>query len=725
LGRDGIGQDVPLGIGTTDGVDAASAGEPNIDGAAAVDGQTIGQTLIAGAVLGDDSVVSGPGIEVAAIQGALPAGSTKVTASLVATPAGLPDGFTPVGPAVDLQVDASGLAMPLVIKLRYDDTRVPDESRMLVLHYSSSRGWEPVTMLGIDPDENTVAFELAEFSPVQTGWESFSADGVFAVQHATPVEAGSSTQFSPQNDGWPLDNSFSSPESPGGHCLGMSAYTVWWFGEVEAGRAALALGAAFSSTKPWPPTPVDSANPAAPTVSIAHLTAIRADQRLSQYMAYYQYSNYWPAGPDASPTCTGPACKVGNSWCIVDPVTKAQLLCYNPLTPVQRGNLMKKIIKKWNRPLVMRLVGPSGGHAVVLFAYNSNDNDKQLYFYDVNDPFGTSGGERSAESVTFDPTSSTPFGTYRGYTDFGFIAQPSWGGYSSFDEVRSDSKNGFTSSTLLTLDHPASTEGIVMSTTPLVGTTKDISGVLYAYANDPNYDTVNFANSAITTALPINVDPGKNVLVLIGGTIIPWPTWHPHGSDPNLWHGITLVRTFCASKDGNYKWNPATNQCECPPDQTWNAAANTCESKPDGGVCPDQMTVNPNSGKCVAIYIGTLDFCTTVCSGSQCLAGTCTTGPVIFSVDEQGEVTLVAGAPSTGGITGTVTQTHDRPNFTITQTAQVAALQFTSTAVYTGTVTGDTIQGKFSSTGGEPGTTTTQTGTFSATRTRVVPDGGL
>jgi hypothetical protein len=701
-----------------------------MDGSVVVDGALIGQKLIVGAVLTDNSVVKGPGIEVAAIQGALPAGSTTVTASLIAAPVGLPDGFTPVGMAVDLQVDASVLAMPLIIKLRYDDAGIPDESRMFVLHYSNARGWEPVTMLGIDPVENSVVFELAEFSPIQTGWENFSVDGPFVVQHASPIKTGGSTQFSPQADGWPIDNGFVSPDSPAGHCLGMSAYAVWWFRELEAGRASLPMSAAFASTKPWPPQPADPTSSNAPAVSIAHLTAIRADQRLSQYMAYYQYSNYWPAGPDASPSCTGPACKVGNSWCIVDPVTKAQLLCYNPLTPAQRGNLMKKILKKWNRPLVMGLQGPRGGHAVVLYGYDSNYNE--LYFYDVNDGFGTNGSERSGQSLDFD---GTKFGTYGLYSEFGFIAEPSWGGYSSFDEVRSDSEKGFTSSALLTLDHPAPTEGIVTPLTPMVGTTKDASGVLYGYGNDYAADQIflhiDVKDGVLGTVPQINVDPGKNVLVLIGGAKIPCPSWAPNCGDPNFWHGITLVRTFCASADGSYKWNPQTQQCECPANQKWDDNAKACrplpdagtDAAPDAGICSPGMTYDSTAKKCYAAYVGVNTFCTQACTGTTCTAPNCTTAPVIFTVDEEGGVCLPS-TKSTALTSTSITCTHEGQKFTIKQVDQVAALQFTTTSIYQGTLTGETIQGTFSGAGSEGGTTTTQTGTFTATHVTPPADSG-
>jgi hypothetical protein len=182
-------------------------------------------------------------------------------------------------------------------------------------------------------------------------------------------------------------------------------------------------------------------------------------------------------------------------------------------------------------------------------------------------------------------------------------------------------------------------------------------------------------------------------------------------------------KIHCCRPGQTWNANAQPPACECPAGQTWNAATNACEPKPDGGVCPAEMTVNPTSGKCVEVYTGTLTFCANACSGSPCLTMDCTTSPAIFLVDEQGEVTL-PGSTSAGGITTTTTQTHNGPNFTITQTSQVAALQFTSTAVYAGTVTGDTIQGQFSSTGGEPGTTTTQTGTFLATRTSGTPDGG-
>lgn len=138
--------------------------------------------------------------------------------STLSAPPGLPDGFTAVGPAIDVAIDdPTALNMPLRVTLHYDDQGLDDEGALLVLHHDEEGGYEPTTILEQDVDQNTITFDSRRFSPFVV--TRYAPEGLPAAH----VVNG----FDPTVNGWKIPN-FGKYFSQGGNCMGMSTIAVWF-----------------------------------------------------------------------------------------------------------------------------------------------------------------------------------------------------------------------------------------------------------------------------------------------------------------------------------------------------------------------------------------------------------------------------------------------------------------------------------------------------------------
>ena len=293
----------------------------------------------------------------------------SVTITSIAPPSGLPKGLTPAAAAVDIAIsNVTGINAPFLITLPYDPTGMPDENQTAVVHYNTTTSrYEPLTILKHDTTAHAFLVETRTFSPfVIVNFVATALD----VSH-------SASGFSPANNGWNIPN-FGSYFSPGGNCLGMSAYAVWYFDN----NVSPALSSAYSATHPVP--------------SIAQLVVIRA--HLAQ-------SGYWA-------------------------VKSSTYL--NQLPAATTAELMKMYIDVFDQPLIL-LLGTNGGaqHASVLYGYTATS----FQFYDVN-VVGT------PQNLTFDGTNFgtyTGFNTFAyvalpsvGRTEeFSSLTTEAQGGFSS------------------------------------------------------------------------------------------------------------------------------------------------------------------------------------------------------------------------------------------------------------------------------------------------------
>lgn len=563
-----------FGFGGADGVSGAAAGGADAPIPQGDAGASDGSVLLSGATLRNGETLTTPDLELTAPSGSLGEDVT-VSVSTVSPPAGLPAGLLSVCSAVDIAVEPqSSIELPLLIKQSYGDCGGHSDSPLVVLHYDAEDGYEPVTLLGRDTAAKGVLFEAYTFSPYVVA--SIDED---SLPPAWPASAAAST-FSPVADGWPIANfddaDAGSPFSPGGNCLGMAAYAVWFYQNYPGDQLS-----SYLESSEWPPSlpPPPADDPAHPYVSPAHLTAIRAHQAQSQYWARFQ-----------------------THYDILSCSTKSDSC---ELSPKDRSVLMKYSLSKWASPQVLAMFGfackglpPVVGHAVVLYRYDSN----VFYFYDVNDALAQrcDAWDSCEHSFTFDAKAGTQgaFGTYANcYSDFGILTLPWYARRVSFPMLISEATDpggAFTHSSWLSIDQPAAGATVAMGPVTITGsTTLAPSAQLYEYFNaTPHVPLI--TNSGLFSFSEQAIE-GPNVMVLLGGTY-----WKAEDN----WTGATLVRKFYGCPPGA-TWNPNADPpaCECPAGTTKDDVAHVCKC-PDGSSwdtvaqacpCPGGLTWNPNA----------------------------------------------------------------------------------------------------------------------------------
>jgi len=405
------------------------------------------------APLGDTLTPAGGEVQLDDIVFSLPPDSTvgdvKFTHSLVSPPAGFPSDFTPVGEAHDISLDhPEYLNAPVILTLPYDDTGMgsDEDGGVVALHYDGTH-YEPMTILSQDPVHNTLTIDSRDFSIISLGYIAAAVFSTFATSYTDG--------FAPTANGWDINN-FGSYFSPGGNCLGMSAYACWFY-TSHAGN----LFGHYSTVG------------GAPT-SIAHLTATRAHLAQSQSWAL-QFHNYEQS-----------------------------------LGGTITGKLMKYFLANFNEPLVLVLTGAPGGHASVVYGWDATG----FTFYDVNFnsvvqhlPWTFAGG----------------FGSYAGgfaapgFTQFGFVAEPSLGRTEDFAALTTEAEGGFTGSSDISLTSPTPDQEIDARDAQLTGA---LSGSLNSLATLLCYvkglpQTVPVSGGAFNSTIPIN--NGDNTLILLAG----------------------------------------------------------------------------------------------------------------------------------------------------------------------------------------------------------------
>lgn len=253
-------------------------------------------------------------------------GDLEITHRTVPVPATLPtDFFQDTGEAHEFTLsDPELLDAPLEITLPYDDRWLDDEDNMAVLHFDSEGNPEPVTMLAVDTVANTVTFDSRDFSQFAVvALKALNlANNVLSLESYTISDGWSSGV-----DGWDIAN-FGSYFSPGGNCLGMSGYSVWWYKNMPTDI----LYGKYSTEGGAPD-------------SIAHITATRAHLAQSQYWGIKQWGYQQTLGASST------------------------------------GILMKAFLKAFDQPLILVLgTGASPAHASVVYGWDATG----FKFYEVN-----------------------------------------------------------------------------------------------------------------------------------------------------------------------------------------------------------------------------------------------------------------------------------------------------------------------------------------------------
>ncbi len=383
-------------------------------------------------------------------------------------PAPLPAGFATASTTRNVSVsDETLLDAAMQMVLSYDAS-LPDD-QIFVLHYNEATStYEPVTMLAQDAEANTVTVDSRNFSPF-----------VVATQDSTLPTTFSVSGFDPTNAAWNIRN-FGSYFAPGGNCLGMSGYAVWFFNNQTQN-----LSAAYSTAG------------GAPT-SIAHLAATRAHLAQSQYWAIQQFRN-------------------------LDAQSDADV-----------ANSMKAALSLFNRPIVLLLgINGSPRHATVLYGYDETG----FLHYDVNSSPGTS---RTA-TVPFDGTN---FGTYAGFNSFGFVAEPSLGRSQDFADLATEAAAGFTNSSDLLVSAPTQDEEVVGTDARLTGSLAGaLAGGrdIVAYVNG---QPTPLGQGITTFNTTIPVKSGENTLVLVAGDLANQNRWSKNAATQVLTFDAQIAATL-------------------------------------------------------------------------------------------------------------------------------------------------------------------------------------
>jgi hypothetical protein len=276
-----------------------------------------------------------------------------------------------IGPTIDITIgDPGALALPLQLTLSYDPGQVVDATHLVVLHYDATRGYEVATPVMLDSTLHTVTVESAAFSPytmveanpppaADTSASSMTDPNAGAGRAGT-ADGGTpdGRTFDPLHDEWNVGNFANSPLSPGGVCLGMSTYAVWYY--VTKVKPSFSLGYAqprLTQNQSWGYACwYFQSSPVGPNLP-SQLTALQAHLNIAQYWVWEQVDKHIADAVDAGVASNAEL----NKWF---------------------ANAIRTEITS-GRPVVLIVGPPSGGgdyHAVVAYDYDAAGFD----IYDPN-----------------------------------------------------------------------------------------------------------------------------------------------------------------------------------------------------------------------------------------------------------------------------------------------------------------------------------------------------
>lgn len=372
-------------------------------------------------------------------------------------PAPVPDGFGAVEQVREVLVSDEGrLNAPVEMALDYDPATLGGGDPMVLRFDEETGDYQPVTMFDLDSAGRTVGIDSRVFS-----------DLVTTVVDAVLPASYSVTGFNLANDVWNIRN-FGSYFSPGGNCLGMSGYAVWFAGN----RPSQALNGKYDASAGSP-------------ISMAHLTATRAHLAQSQYWAVLQY---------------GRTRQYGDAF---------------------TARAMKTAMYLWNQPLVL-ILGVEAGprHAVVVYGWDETD----FLIYEVN----TNPGSTRTAKVPF---ANGSFGQYGNYTRFGFLAVSSLGRNEDFAALTTDAEGGFAGSSNISLTSPVQNAEINDVKARITGTlTGDLASGrdVVAYLNGPQRIDLGSDVSQFNREVPIKF--GENTLIILAGDMSQQSMWYQNGA---------------------------------------------------------------------------------------------------------------------------------------------------------------------------------------------------
>jgi hypothetical protein len=323
-------------------------------------------------------------------------------------PALAPDGGLVAGKTVVITGLPSNLYAPASVTVSYDPGVLGPDDVPSVFYYDALQGgYSPVSVRDVDDVSHTLVFTTThdgKFVPI--GIRGLSASLGISGSVAAPKRVNSKaikgtfvdTRFRPSVDGFFHPN-FGAYDSPGGSCLGMANYSVWYFGKEKKSNRNTGL---YSMYKDGDPARWED-----------DLTARELISR-----AYMASSQSW-----------------ANTWMQRDYL----------LGPGMTGYLMIMSLKL-SGPLTFLMgdqwPGMTAGHATVVYKYDAG----KFYVYDNNFP-----GEETTIDWGVDPwTSDFAFSNFTKndayfipFTQFAFVGYATYAEPVQYKKLYEDSQSGW------------------------------------------------------------------------------------------------------------------------------------------------------------------------------------------------------------------------------------------------------------------------------------------
>jgi uncharacterized protein YfaP (DUF2135 family) len=497
-------------------------------------------------------------VNVSAAAGSIVSG-TDFAASPTSAPAPLPLGFQALSSAYDIAltnpagVPDNGLNAPVNVTLPYGNLGVTDASRLTVLHYDANAGaYQPTTIQNIDTANQTITFDSRRFSAF-----------VLAVLNAVLPNSTAAPNFTPSSNGFAIRNCGEQYLAPGGNCVGMSSFALWYYQNRGGGL--------FSRY----PTTNNSVVSCSPFFSPPPLRA--SVQDLVATLAHVNQSVYW-----------------------------SNLLLFANVAPWQQLNpapvvfALRSYLAIFRVPVVL-VVGSQLGrfeHAVLVYGYDQSN----FLIYDPNYP-------GQVKTLSYN---SFGFGTYDGtYTRFAVIGVSSFGSPATYQQLASQADGGFAGATNLTVTSPAQGATVNSRQTQLSGSlAANVNGqsqVQYWQNGLSAFNTLGTSPFSKT----IDVASGLNTVVVLAGV----PAYDGHLSS-TLLNAVAKIVTFNGQSGARFRATLNWNQANTDVDQyvteptgatAWYAASTTASGlKLDfdntSGFGPENTTIEAASTPIPGIY---------------------------------------------------------------------------------------------------------------------------
>lgn len=379
---------------------------------------------------------------------------TNFAAAAGPQPGPLPAGIQPLNSTYNISLtNASGapnngLEAPVKVTVPYAGLGVSDPNSLVVAHYDSAAGtYSPVTIHDINTANQTITFDSRQFSAFTLGMLAFVSPNASSVPN-----------FAPNVNGFRITNNHNQYLTPGGNCIGMSSFALWYY----LNRPAQQLYGKYPITN----------QPA----SIEDLIAVRAQITQAQY-----WSNLY---------------------------TSTNELVWQRSHPMSVRNALRAYISLWQKPVVLVVGTPASPtqHAVLAYGYDQNN----FFIYDNEHP----------AQVKLLPHNAAGFGTYDGtYTLFSYIGATSFGGGDGYANLAVEADGGFLSSQNITITSPTQGQSVSSTSVQLTGSlSANLNASMARYWKNglPNFTP--FTTSGSSFNQPIVPSAGLNTVVVLAGT---------------------------------------------------------------------------------------------------------------------------------------------------------------------------------------------------------------